>query len=235
MGTAFPSEAHEFTLGFLVGSLLLKSPVFCHSNVFFQPLSFCPFSFGHYILSSMYGFWLPLWYLVAIVLSVLLCPASDYPFGISWPLYSLSFYVRLLITPLVSRGHCIVCPSMYGFWLPLWYLVAIVLSVLLCTASDYPFGISWPLHCLSYVRLLITPLVSRGHCIVCPSMYGFWLPLWYLVVIVLSVLLCTASDYPFGIFNSIMIVMSTTEPNLMRVMVPFNPRIRNNYIIDCSN
>jgi hypothetical protein len=171
-----------------------------------------------------------------VITFFLLCTASDYPFGISWPLYCLSFYVRLLITPLVSRGHCILCPSMYGFWLPLWYLVAIVLSVLLCTASDYPFGISWPLHCLSfYVRLLITPLVSRGHCIVCPSMYGFWLPLWYLVVIVLSVLLCTASDYPFGIFNSIMIVMSTTEPNLMRVMVPFNPRIRNNYIIDCSN
>jgi hypothetical protein len=36
----------------------------------------------------------------------------------------LSFFdLRLLITPLVSFGHCVVCPSLiYGFWLPLWYL-----------------------------------------------------------------------------------------------------------------
>jgi hypothetical protein len=76
-------------------------------------------------------------------------------------LYCLSFYLRLLITPLVSCGHCIVCPSIYGFSLPLWYLMPIVLSLLLFTASDYPFGILCPLYCLSfYLRLLITPLVS---------------------------------------------------------------------------
>jgi hypothetical protein len=40
--------------------------------------------------------------------------------------------------------------------------LAIVLSVLLF----------WPLCCLSF---------SFGHCGVCPSsIYGFWLPLWYL-------------------------------------------------------
>ena len=156
---------------------------------------------GHCIICpSVYGFWLPLWYLVAIVLSVLLFTASDYHFGILWPLYYLSFYLRLLITTLVSCGHCIICPSIYGFWLPLWYLVAIVLSVLLFTASDYHFGILWPLYYLTfYLRLLITTLVSCGHCIICPSIYGFWLPLWYLVAIVLSVLLFTASDYHFGI------------------------------------
>ena len=103
-------------------------------------------------------------FLVAIVLSVLLrFTASDYPFGILWPLYCLSFFdLRLLITPLVSCGHCVVCPSsLYGCWLPLWYLVAIVLSVLRFTASDYPFGILWPLCCLSFdLRLLITPLES---------------------------------------------------------------------------
>ena len=171
-------------------------------------------SFGHCVVcsSSMYGFWLPLWYLLAIVLSVLLllCTASDYLFGIFWPLCCLFFfYVRLLITSLVSFGYCVVCSSssMYGFWLPLWNLLAIVLSVLLlCTASDYLFGIFWPLCCLFfffYVRLLITSLVSFGHCVVCSSsMYGFWLPLWYILAIVLSVflLLCTASDYLFGIF-----------------------------------
>jgi hypothetical protein len=56
-----------------------------------------------------------------------------------WPLYCLSFFnLRLLMTPLVSFGHCIVCPSStYGFWWPLWYLLSIALSVLLqSTASD---------------------------------------------------------------------------------------------------
>ena len=123
-----------------------------------------------------------------------------------WPLCCLSFFdLWILITPLVSCGHCVVSPSIYGFWLPLWYLVAIVLSVLLrfmdsdfpfwylvvivlsvlprFMDSDYPFGIFWPLCCLSFfdLRILITPLVSSGHCVVCPSsIYGFWLPLWYL-------------------------------------------------------
>ena len=39
--------------------------------------------------------------------------------------------------------------------------MAIVLSVLRFIASDY------------------LPLVSCGHCIVCPSIYSFWLSLWY--------------------------------------------------------
>ena len=167
-------------------------------------------SFGHCIIypSSTYGFRLPLWYLLAIVLSVhLRRTASDYLSGICWPLYYLSFFdVRLQITPLVYVGHCIICPSStYGFRLPLWYLLAIVLSVLLRrTASDYLSGIFWPLYYLSIVdvRLQITSLVYCGHCIICPSStYGFRLPLWYLVAIVLSVhLRRTASDYLSGIF-----------------------------------
>ena len=171
-------------------------------------MSFCPFSVDHCIVypSSIYGFWLPLWYLLTIVLCILLpFTASDYPFGICWPLYCVSFFhLRLLITPLVSVDHCIVYPSsIYGFWLPLWYLLTIVLCILPFTASDYPFGICWPLYCVSFfhLRLLITPLVSVDHCIVYPSsIYGFWLPLWYLLTIVLCILLpFTASDYPFGI------------------------------------
>jgi hypothetical protein len=140
-----------------------------------RPLVSC----GHCIVCpSIYGFWLPLWYLVTIVLSVLLVKASDYPFGILLPLYCLSFYLQLLNTTFASCRHCIVCPSIYGFWLPLWYLVAIVLSVLLFTASDYHFGILWPLYCLSfYLQLLITLLVSCYPFIVCPSIYSFWIPI----------------------------------------------------------
>jgi hypothetical protein len=147
----------------------------------------CSFFLMLYCLSFDLRFWIPLWHLVVIVLSVL--------------------RFTILLTSLVSCGHCIVCSSIYDsgylfgilwslyclsfdlrFWLPLWYLVVIVLSVLRFT-------------------ILVTPLVSCGHCIVCPLIYDsgypfgilwslyclsfdlrFWLPLWYLVVIVLSVL-----------------------------------------------
>ena len=179
--------------------------LFFELRLLVTPLVSC----GHCIVcySSNYGFRLPLWYLVDIVLSVILrITASGYPFGILWTLYCLLFFeLRLLVTPLVSCGHCVVCySSNYGFRLPLWYLVDIVLSVILrITASGYPFGILWTLYCLLFfeLRLLVTPLVSCGHCIVCySSNYGFWLPLWYLVDIVLSVILrITASGYPFGI------------------------------------
>jgi hypothetical protein len=100
-------------------------------------------SFDHCVVcsSSVYGFWLPLWYLLAIVLSVLLqYTDSDYLFGIFWPLCCLFFFdIQILITLLVSFGRCVVCSSsVYGFWLLLWYLLAVVLSVLLrYTDSDY--------------------------------------------------------------------------------------------------
>ena len=184
-------------------------PLYCLSFLDLRLMITSLVSYGHCIFcpSSIYDFWLPLWYLVAIALSVLpRFTTSDYPFGILWPLYFRSFLdLRFLITPLVSCGHCIVCPSSINdFWLPLWYHVVIVLSVLpRFTISDYPFGVLWPLYCLSLLdlRLLITPLVSFGHCIVCPSsIYDFWLLLWYLVAIVLCVLpRFTTFDYPFGI------------------------------------
>jgi hypothetical protein len=76
-------------------------------------------------------------FLWAIALSVLRFTASDYTFGIFWPLHCLSFDLRLLITPLIS--------------------LAIALSFLRFTSSDYTFGIIWPLHCLSFdIRLLVT-------------------------------------------------------------------------------
>jgi hypothetical protein len=140
---------------------------------------------------------------VAIVSSVLLWfMPSDYPFGIFWPLYRLSYFdLCLLITPLVSFGHCIVCPTLiYAFWLPLWYLLAIVSSVLLwfmpprtddTMAKKYQMGnqkayievrqtIQWP-----------TKRYQKGNLIT----------FCYMLAIVSSVLLrFMPSDYPFGIF-----------------------------------
>jgi hypothetical protein len=180
--TAYPSCApdHEFTPQVFSGICVAWSLVFC--------VRFCRLLFVLFLL--------------AIALSVLWFTASDCPFGIFWTLCCLFCNLRLLIAPLVSFGHCVVCPVIYGFWLPLWYLLDIAFSVLWFTASDCPFGIFWPLCCLSCdLRLLIAPLVSFGHCVVCPVIYGFWLPLWYLLAIVLSVLWFTASDCPFGIFK----------------------------------
>ena len=145
----------------------------------FWPLCGCP--------SLIYGFWLPLWYLLAIVwlsfFDIRRLPLW-YLLVIVW----LSFFdIQILITPLVSFGHCVVvllwytdsdypfgifwplcgCPSLiYRFWLPLWYLLVIV----------------W-LSCFD-IQILITPLVSFGHCVV--------VILWY-----------TDSDYPFCIFWSL--------------------------------
>ena len=174
----------------------------CCLSFALQILITCLVSIGHCVVCpSLYRFWLPVWYLLAIVLSVLRFTDSDYLFGIYWPLCCLSFALQILITCLVSIGHCVVCPSLYRFWLPVWYLLAIVLSVLYFTDSDYLFGIYWPLCCLSFaLQILITCLVSIGHCVVCPSLYRFWLPVWYLLAIVLSVLYFTDSDYLFGIY-----------------------------------
>jgi hypothetical protein len=122
---------------------------------------------------------------------------SDYPFGIFWLLCIMSFALRIL-TPLVSFGYCVLCPSLYGFW-PLWYLLVIVYYVLRFTDSDYPFGIFWLLCIMSFALRILTPLVSFGHCVLCPSLYGFW-PLWYLLAIVYYVLRFADSN-PFGIFK----------------------------------
>ena len=76
-------------------------------------------------------------------------------------------HVAPVFRVMFSRSSCV---------LFFFFLLAIVLSVLIrFTASDYLFGILWSLYCLSFydLRLLITPLVSCGHCIASPTIYGF--------------------------------------------------------------
>jgi hypothetical protein len=90
-----------------------QSLVLCVSFVD-RCLFFCTFSFGHCFVSSS-------WY-----------SDSDYLFGIFWPLFCLFFLI---------------------FGLPLWYLLAIVLSILLD------------------IRIRITSLVSFGHCFAYSSWY----------------------------------------------------------------
>ena len=195
--------------------------------------------FGNCVVCSsmIYRFWLLPWYLVAIVLSVLLWYTdSDYILGMLWPLCCLFFYdIQILITPLVSFGHCVVCSSMiYRFWLHPWYHLSIVLSVpLWYTDSDYTLGIFWPLCCLFFydIQILITPLVSFGHCGFCSSMiFIFWLPPWYLLAIVLSVLLWyTDSDYTLDIFWPLCCLF------LYNIQILFTPLVSFEHCVVCSS
>jgi hypothetical protein len=96
--------------------------------------------------------------------------------------------------------------------------LTIVLSVRLrYIDSDYPFGVFklffWPLCCLFVFdkRILTTPLVSSNssfdHCVVCSSsIYGFWLPLWCLQTLLLTIVLSVPLRYndsgcPFVVFK----------------------------------
>ena len=177
----------------------------CYLSLHLQLLVAPLISFGHCVIRpSIYSFWLPLLYLFVIVLSVPPFTASDCPLAIFWSLFYLSLHLQLLIAPLKLFGHCVICPSGYSFWMPLWYLLVIVLYVPPFTASDCPLGIFSSLCYLSlHLQLLIAPLISFHHCVICPSIYSFWLRLWYLLVIVLSVPPVTASDCTFDIFWSL--------------------------------
>ena len=80
-------------------------------------------------------------------------------------------FVQCLLLYLVLVAQSLIFSVL--FWRLLFVLLAIVLSVFLLTASDYPFGIFW----LPLWYLLIIPLVSSDY------PFGiFWLPLWYLLI-----------------------------------------------------
>jgi hypothetical protein len=111
----------------------ILKPFYCLSVVHWRLLitTLLYSSFSIICLSSIDGFWLPLWYIQAYLLSVFRwLKASDYHFGIFKPFYCLSVvYWRLLITTLVCSSLSIVClSSIEGFWLPLWYIQAFLLS-----------------------------------------------------------------------------------------------------------
>jgi hypothetical protein len=67
-GTADTSGSHEFTPCFS-GVHVNRSLIVCFAD---RCLSFCAFSFGHCFVcySSIYGFWLPLWYLQTLLIGV---------------------------------------------------------------------------------------------------------------------------------------------------------------------
>ena len=92
-----------------------------------------------------------------------------------------SFVDRYFLCCTFSFGHCVVCSSIYGFWLPIWYLQTLLLLLL---GASMSFPHSW----------LITGLVSR---------VTRWVPLMEQELLALqghlslSVLRFTNSFYPF--------------------------------------
>jgi hypothetical protein len=144
--------------------------------------------FGRCIVwpSSIYDFWLPIWYLQTFD-HCIICPSI---YGFWLPLWYLQTFV-----------HCIVYPSIYGSWLPfgIYRRLSIALSILQSTVPDYPLVSTDFCHCLSFnLRFLITLwyLQTFVHCIVYPSIYGSWLPFGIYRLLSLSILQSTVPDYP---------------------------------------
>jgi hypothetical protein len=119
-------------------------------------LSVLLFTASEYLFGIFKLLFVRLPFLFFIVLSVLLFTASDYLFGIFKPLFVLLPFFFC---------HCIVCPSIYGFWLPLWYLQASLCPFALFLLSLY--GLFF-----FYLRLLITFLLPlRFSLSFCPFSY----------------------------------------------------------------
>ena len=130
---------------------LLVLAIFLLAIVLFVFLRFTPSDY----LSLFFHFVL---FILLIVLSAIdLHLLITYHFFSFCPFYFTHCIVRHRFTP--SDYHC----STFEL-----FLLLNVLCVLRSTASDYPFG-TFDLFCPS----------SFTHCIVRPSIYGFWLTVWY--------------------------------------------------------
>jgi hypothetical protein len=124
------------------------------------------------------------------------CPMVSSHF---WPLYYLSFDFRLLIANwyLHTFGHCVVCPLIFDFWLPI--------GIFKCEDTN---GQSEVENQRTDNTMAKSVKISMGNqkskikgqtnCVVCPLIFDFWLPIgiFTLLAIVLSVLWFSTSDCP---------------------------------------
>jgi hypothetical protein len=164
-------------------------------------LSFCTFSFGHYVVcsSSIYWFWLPLWYLQTI-LNVIRYLFEKVPAPQFWrlkdnfPIFS-HLHTRLKWTCLRFTASVNIVMHFTPYWW-LWYnsnYVGCIVHKLLtseCVTRSLVLCVCFVDRCLSFCTF------SFGHYVVCSSsIYWFWLPLWYLQTILNdSVLFCIFSN-----------------------------------------
>ena len=88
----------------------------------------------------------------------------------------------------INLNHCELLTLPEHLSSPSVFSGLVILDLLLYVYALYSLFVLfsfffWPLCCMFFfdLRFLITPLVSFDHCVVCSSsIYGFWLPLWYL-------------------------------------------------------
>ena len=129
-GTAYPSGAPEFIPSFS-GIRVTRSLVLyvCFVDRY---LSFCPLSFDHCVVcsSSIYGFWLPLWYLQTLLRIRFL---SWQGFFCLFVFFCFLFFFLVLprrdFTPLIhcSNNRIALCPASYATWPhPLQNIIAAV-------------------------------------------------------------------------------------------------------------
>ena len=90
-----------------------------------------------------------------------------------WAARSLIFYV-MCCTSLVGFGYCVVCPSIYGLWLPSSDLRPLITGLWL-SASDLRPLITGLWFTVSDLRSLITGLWFTASDYR-PLIYGLWLP-----------------------------------------------------------
>ena len=76
---------------------------------------------------------------------------------------------------IISQSVYAIHEKIHTSSLPVFSGVYVTLSLVLC--------VCFVGRCLSFCSF------SFGHCVVCPSIYGFWFPLWYLKTLLDSVLL----------------------------------------------
>ena len=73
---------------------------------------------------------------------------------------SLVLYVcfvdRCLSFCTISLNHCVVCSSIYGFWLPLWYLQILLTCSMHYLSSHWVF-----LHVVEYILVKLYKLFSK--------------------------------------------------------------------------
>jgi hypothetical protein len=59
-----------------------------------------------------------------------------------------------------------------------------IMNIKLYNIHDTKFCQYWENETQIQTKIVVCPF-SSGHCVVCPSIYGFWLPLWYIETLLL--------------------------------------------------
>ena len=126
-------------------------------------LPFCPFSFGHYVVCpSIYGFWLPLWYLQTLLRYAMITEAT----------FMGKRYFPLQIITLIPY-------NMYGAIHNFKYLIDLVPCVYLRDKPWKPecvlsFNMGWRILVFSYFINIRQPMLKLKNTLASMNYFWFW-------------------------------------------------------------